>query len=94
MYNPKYEAIMYIENDEFGEWMQKLYAKVQLQKFILPFTANIIFFSNDITCIIIQVDGLVTIGKLLESNPYRLFQFNFLFLLRHNYVLILLPMQI
>ena len=47
MYNPKYEAIMYIENDEFGEWMQKLYAKVQLQKFILPFTANIIFFSNN-----------------------------------------------
>ena len=28
-YNLKYEAIMYIENDEFGEWMQKLYAKLE-----------------------------------------------------------------
>lgn len=68
--------------------------KVQLQKFILPFTANIIFFSNNITCIIVQINRLVAIGKLLESNPYRFFQFNFLFFLRHNYVLILLPIQI
>ncbi len=29
MYNLKHEAIMYIENDEFGEWMQKLYAKLE-----------------------------------------------------------------
>lgn len=92
MYNPKYEAIMYIENDEFGEWMQKLYAKVQLQKFILPFTANIIFFSNHITSVIIQIDGLITIGKLLKSDSYRFFQFDLLFLLRHTYVFILLPM--
>ena len=28
-YNLKYEAIMYIENDEFGKWMQKLYAKLE-----------------------------------------------------------------
>lgn len=29
MYNLKHEAIMYIENNEFGEWMQKLYAKLE-----------------------------------------------------------------
>ena len=29
MYNLKHEAIMYIDNDEFGEWMQKLYAKLE-----------------------------------------------------------------
>ena len=28
-YNLKYEAIMYIDNDKFGEWMQKLYAKLE-----------------------------------------------------------------
>ena len=29
MYNLKNEAIMYIDNDEFGGWMQKLYAKLE-----------------------------------------------------------------
>ena len=29
MYNLKHEAIMYIDNDEFGGWMQKLYAKLE-----------------------------------------------------------------
>ena len=29
MYNPKYEAIMYIDNDYFSVWMQKLYAKLE-----------------------------------------------------------------
>lgn len=28
-YNLKYEADMYIENNEFREWMQKLYAKLE-----------------------------------------------------------------
>ena len=28
-YNLKYGAIMYIENDEFSGWMQKLYAKLE-----------------------------------------------------------------
>lgn len=51
-------------------------------------------FVDNITCIIVQINRLVAIGKLLESNPYRFFQFNFLFFLRHNYVLILLPIQI
>ena len=29
MYNLKNEAIMYIENDDFSVWMQKLYAKLE-----------------------------------------------------------------
>ena len=29
MYNQKNEAIMYIENDDFSVWMQKLYAKLE-----------------------------------------------------------------
>ena len=29
MYNLRNEAIMYIDNDEFGGWMQKLYAKLE-----------------------------------------------------------------
>ena len=94
MYNPKYEAIMYIENDEFGEWMQKLYAKVQLQKFILPFTAAVNYITNNLTWIVDQLNSLVSSGSLRVSNPYRFFQFNFLFFLRHNYILILLPIQI
>ena len=28
MYNQKNEAIMYIDNDDFSVWMQKLYAKL------------------------------------------------------------------
>ena len=29
MYNQKNEAIMYIDNDDFSVWMQKLYAKLE-----------------------------------------------------------------
>lgn len=77
----------FVKGAVYGGMMQN-FAKI----FGDAITANIVFFPNNITCVIVQIDRLVTIGKLLKPDSYRLLQFSLLFLLRHTYVFILLPM--
>ena len=47
--------------------------KVEFQKLVLPFTADIVLLADHVARIVVQIDGLISIGQLLEPDSHRLF---------------------
>ena len=45
--------------------------QVEFQKLVLPLTADIVLLTDDIARIIVQIDGLIPVGKLLEPDLHR-----------------------